>query len=254
MPITLAHPAAVLPLRRTGLPMTGLVLGSMAPDVPLFLFGAHGMSLTHSWWSVPTLDTAMAVGAALVWFHWLRDALVAMSPAWVRGRLAPHCVITRRQQVLTPLAAAVGAATHVIWDSFTHADRWGVRRIAWLHEWHTIGPRSDWGYHWAQFGCGILGMAVVLAAAGLWLRGQAPHRPVQPHRVGPAIQAGVVAVGILAGLVAAVLYRRHGLELMAVNAVVWSLVVVAVGGIVAAAAWPLVRPERDQRPVERQGR
>ena len=37
MPFTLAHPAVVLPLRGLGLPMTALVAGSMAPDLPQML-------------------------------------------------------------------------------------------------------------------------------------------------------------------------------------------------------------------------
>lgn len=35
MPFTLAHPAYVLPLRRLGLPVSALAVGSMVPDVPL---------------------------------------------------------------------------------------------------------------------------------------------------------------------------------------------------------------------------
>ena len=37
MPITFAHPAAVLPLARTGLPLTALAIGSMVPDLPMFV-------------------------------------------------------------------------------------------------------------------------------------------------------------------------------------------------------------------------
>ncbi|MGH8296134.1 MAG: DUF4184 family protein, partial [Steroidobacteraceae bacterium] len=38
MPFTLAHPAAVLPLRRAPLLRTvPLIIGSMTPDVPYFL-------------------------------------------------------------------------------------------------------------------------------------------------------------------------------------------------------------------------
>lgn len=36
MPVTIAHPAAVLPLRGLGLPLSAMVIGSMAPDLPVF--------------------------------------------------------------------------------------------------------------------------------------------------------------------------------------------------------------------------
>ncbi|QWC85882.1 DUF4184 family protein [Nocardioidaceae bacterium] len=39
MPVTVAHPAAILPLRRLGLPTAALAAGAMAPDVPLLTGG-----------------------------------------------------------------------------------------------------------------------------------------------------------------------------------------------------------------------
>ncbi|MFE3273804.1 DUF4184 family protein [Nocardia sp. NPDC059239] len=47
MPFTLAHPAAVLPIRRV-LWFPGLVAGSIAPDIPYYLrIGVDG-ELTHA--------------------------------------------------------------------------------------------------------------------------------------------------------------------------------------------------------------
>ena len=36
MPFTVSHAAAVLPLQRLGLPLTALMIGSMAPDFGYF--------------------------------------------------------------------------------------------------------------------------------------------------------------------------------------------------------------------------
>jgi hypothetical protein len=54
--MTLAHPVAVLPLRRFGLPMAAMVIGSMVPDVPLFLRWSSGYQVSHS--------TRSAIGTA----------------------------------------------------------------------------------------------------------------------------------------------------------------------------------------------
>ncbi len=56
------------------------------------------------------------------------------------------------------LAVVLGALTHLVWDSFTHAGRWGVEVVPWLHTEHLGLP----GYTWAQFASGLLGLAVLV--------------------------------------------------------------------------------------------
>ncbi|RHW25669.1 DUF4184 family protein [Nocardioides immobilis] len=64
--MTLAHPAAVLPLGRLGLPMTALVAGSVVPDIPLFLWWVRGYELTHSLVGILVVDVVLAVGVVLL--------------------------------------------------------------------------------------------------------------------------------------------------------------------------------------------
>ncbi len=47
MPFTPSHVAAVLPLARTGLPPTALVVGSVAPDLPYYLPLPVAAATTH---------------------------------------------------------------------------------------------------------------------------------------------------------------------------------------------------------------
>ena len=56
------------------------------------------------------------------------------------------------------LGVVVGTVTHLVWDSFTHAGRWGVEVVPWLHTEHLGLP----GYKWAQFASGLLGLAVIV--------------------------------------------------------------------------------------------
>jgi hypothetical protein len=58
----------------------------------------------------------------------------------------------------------VGAATHVLWDTFTHAARWGTNHVAWLGAMH--GPLE--GYRWMQYAGGVVGAAVLAATAARW--------------------------------------------------------------------------------------
>lgn len=178
MPVTLAHPAAVLPLRGLGLPLSAMVLGSMTPDLPVLgrIWGLYGF--THSLLGIVTVDLALALGLLVFWDRWGRDALVDATPDAVRRRLPERARIGRRAWLLAPAAAVLGSITHVVWDSFTHPDRWGVRQVAWLQETH--GPLP--GQQWAQFASGIIGLLVVGLALVTHLR-RLPAGPPRPRRL-----------------------------------------------------------------------
>lgn len=69
--------------------MTAMVIGSMIPDVPLFLGWVRGYEVTHSLAGVLTVDIAVTMVVLAIWFALLRDALVDLSPAIIRSRLSP---------------------------------------------------------------------------------------------------------------------------------------------------------------------
>ncbi|UMG93240.1 DUF4184 family protein [Nocardioides sp. TF02-7] len=240
MPVTLAHPAAVLPLGRLGLPMAALVAGSMAPDLPVFLqsWGAYGV--THSAVGVVTVDVVVAMVALVAWSVVARDAVVDMAPDRARSRLEPWVRPTRREWLLAVPAACLGAATHVVWDAFTHPGRWGPRHVEWLHNDHAGLPGSKW----LQYASGVVGLAVVAWAALRHLRSRAP-RPgpraprVLPPATLPAAVAGAALVGLSSGAV-----HAPDLHDMAYFAVVHGLIALVVLCSVACAAWHGVRRRR----------
>ncbi|MFC8454965.1 DUF4184 family protein [Kitasatospora sp. NPDC057223] len=141
MPFTLSHPAAVLPFlagarARGPLVASALIAGSMAPDLPFFadslVRGAYRQgALAHRWWAVPTVDVALAGVLVAGWHGLLREPLVALLPErWAgaaeamtaRGGAGPRL----ERAGWFAVSAAVGAATHVGWDGFTHGGRYGV--------------------------------------------------------------------------------------------------------------------------------
>lgn len=151
MPFTLSHAAAVLPgIRRDGtgrgpLVASALVAGSFAPDLTYFAdtaipgameFGA----VTHAAWGVVTVDVLITGLAVAVWLL-LREPLVALLPERARGRVyaclggprpatgAGRGVLHLRGAAWFAVSAVIGSATHVVWDAFTHHDRWGVRLV-----------------------------------------------------------------------------------------------------------------------------
>ncbi|KAA1380308.1 DUF4184 family protein [Aeromicrobium fastidiosum] len=239
MPLTLSHPAAVLPLRRLGLPASVMVIASMVPDVPLFLGSSAGYSATHAWTGVVTIDLLLTVGVVAVWFVVVRDALVDLAPDAVRLRLPPRARLDRRQLLLLPVAACLGSATHVVWDAFTHPGRWGVRQVGWLQADHA----GLAGHQWAQYASGVIGLAIVAGAVLAHLRSAGPPDVDRPARRLPAATLpAVVGLAAAAGVFSALRTAPAALDLLAFNGVVDSLIVLTLGLVVVSLVWNARRP------------
>ncbi|MER7840004.1 DUF4184 family protein [Streptomyces sp. NPDC096040] len=146
MPFTLSHAAAVLPAVRhdgTGrgrLVPAVLVAGSFSPDLTYYAASAVPDAMefgvfTHSFTGVLTVDVLFSWALVALWVL-VREPLVALLPRARQGRPAAllRCGAPRARAGLSLTArwyvsAALGALTHVVWDAFTHHDRWGTRLI-----------------------------------------------------------------------------------------------------------------------------
>lgn len=123
MPITFAHPVAVLPFARH-LPLSALVAGSIAPDVAYYLPISLSGTATHSVAGILCWDLLIGL-ALLVAFRLSTGPAAALLPV----SLTPtrYSRQTRPHVVLTVVAIPLGAATHVIWDSFTQTAGFAVQ-------------------------------------------------------------------------------------------------------------------------------
>ncbi|MFD3681124.1 DUF4184 family protein [Streptomyces sp. NPDC058613] len=185
MPFTLSHAAAVLPaVRRTGrargpLVASALVLGSFAPDTFYFadaVVGGGVMSygtFTHTLTGVLTADALLTAVLAACWLL-LREPLAALVPRRQRGRvyafLRGERWRGRRRPALALwfyLSAVAGSLTHVVWDSFTHLDRWGTNALPALGEPVAFGLPL---YSYLQYGSSALAACALLWFAGTALR------------------------------------------------------------------------------------
>ncbi|MFE6198582.1 DUF4184 family protein [Streptomyces sp. NPDC057838] len=144
MPFTLSHAAAVLPAVRTDGSGRGrlvpavLVAGSFAPDMTYYAASVLPEAMTfgdvtHSFPGVFTVDVLVAWALVGLWLL-VREPLVALLPRARQGRVAAlvRCGSPRARVRLSLVAwwygsAVLGALTHVVWDAFTHLDRWGMR-------------------------------------------------------------------------------------------------------------------------------
>lgn len=171
VPFTASHIAAVLPIARSPLVSSALVIGSMSPDFPYYLPVPVSSEVTHSLDGAVSVDVLLGLVVFMAWHGLLTRPALAASPAGLRGRIPAHAVRGLRIRLSTPrrlqrvlLSLFMGAATHVGWDSFTHAGGWGPTHVPWLAQQH--GPLT--GYGWAQYGSGVFGALFVARWLVLW--------------------------------------------------------------------------------------
>lgn len=188
MPFTLSHAAAVLPAVRTDGTGRGplvpavLVAGSLAPDMTYYaasvVSGAMEFGdVTHSFPGVFTVDVLVAWALVGLWLL-VREPLVALLPRARQGRVstlvrcgAPRARV-RPSLVLRWYASAVlGALTHVVWDAFTHLDRWGMRLFPVLGQ-EVAGSPLYW---YLQYGGSAVAAVVIAVFVARAVR-RAPER------------------------------------------------------------------------------
>lgn len=187
MPFTVSHAVVALPFVRTPLAPAAVAVGAMTPDLPLFLSGTPlTYDVTHSVAWIP-LTVLVALALLLVWRCVLRPAARELSPGWLAARLSPAWdappgagaretfALRGRGRpswqgaVLLVLALAIGVASHIAWDWFTHEGRVGTEALPVLDV--AWGPLP--GYKWLQYGSSVAGL-VVLAVWALVRLGRAP--------------------------------------------------------------------------------
>jgi hypothetical protein len=232
MPFTPSHIAAVLPMMRrpaTRLPFvpTALVIGSMIPDVPLFTPYWPSYQQTHSAVGVLTVD-ALATCAAVALFHLVfRAPLIELLPRRIGDRLPEPTRLGRTRDLLwIPVAGAFGAATHAVWDSFTHwrsTAIWGPRlgsEVLGLPLYNVLQHLST------VSGLLVLGWWVARRLRGMPLRHREGLRLSTGLRVAAAVAIGVVAMTGAATQLAS--HRSRPLE----SLLFWASI-----GLVTSTAW-----------------
>ncbi len=170
MPFPLAHPAAVLPLKRycpRRLNFPALVIGSLSPDAG-YCFGNSDFS--HTFFP-GSFAFCLPVGLLmLACFYALRWPLVAILPGRLKQAFLPSCQRPVGSLFLIVPSLLIGAWTHIFLDSLTHSDGWMVGHLLFLQKpvplmW-TGGIK---GYEALYLGCTFFGVAWVAICYWGWL-------------------------------------------------------------------------------------
>ncbi|NND07781.1 MAG: DUF4184 family protein [Saprospiraceae bacterium] len=168
MPFTLAHPAIVIPLRKTGikLSLTGLIIGSMAPDLEFLLQMREVESVGHHWYGILLFDVPIAILLSFLFHNLLRNKLLVNLPRAYRKRCIHLLDFNWNKYAMKNkgrllLSFFIGILSHLAWDAFTHHDSLVVSQLPFLsadiHFMHYTLPV----YFSLQILCSLLGMAMV---------------------------------------------------------------------------------------------
>jgi len=142
MPFTVSHAAAVFVFRRCRLIWSAFIVGSMAPDFPYIVASTEYRQIGHHFPGV-LLFTVPTALFALWFFHAvIKRPIAGLLPASMQAKLQPQlgnfafAGAARFAAIL--FSIALGIATHVLWDSFTHPFTWIWWHVPWLQQWVKV--------------------------------------------------------------------------------------------------------------------
>jgi hypothetical protein len=130
MPFTFAHPAIVLPLTKWNneyFSLTGLIIGSMVPDVEYFIRMKIHSEHSHTFSGLFYFDLPVGLILYLLFVSFIRASFILHLPAYLRDRF--QCVFRYKSLFIVLLSIFIGAVTHLFWDSFTHEKGYIVQHI-----------------------------------------------------------------------------------------------------------------------------
>jgi hypothetical protein len=243
MPFTISHAAAALPvhaLSNSRLPLAALMIGSLSPDLVFYIPRSVEYDLSHSFTGLFTI--CLPIGL-LIWMFFVR-VLERPTLAWLpdqwRVRVAPTPAWSVRSLLVAAAAVVLGAATHLIWDSFTHSSTPVVDALpSFRNEVFTVGEFPIRFYYLLQLLSSVFGL-VVLAVWALRI----PRKPRLPDsECVPAMMPrpgyrdrwfALAFVGAMSVAVALLNLARYG-ALAPVDVMVFALLVGGMAG--AAVGW-----------------
>ncbi|MGO4212806.1 DUF4184 family protein [Terriglobus sp. 2YAB30_2] len=195
MPFTAAHAVAALPFRRTRLNTAALVVGCLSPDFEYFLRLVPRGSFGHTLPGALLLDLPLSLAVLWLFQQYVADALIATAPRLFplrqnpMGKIFTSSIPTFFVMVLSIL---LGAATHIIWDAFTHPGFWPYRHLP-LLKYNLQLPLDGFieVFKLLQYVSTALGLCVL---AVLWRRWVF----TTSHRQTPAVRRPLLSMAALA--------------------------------------------------------
>lgn len=182
------------------------------------------------------LDLPLALAMLWLFHRYAKEPLWAILPQSVRQRieLGPRSLPFRDpvRMLLIAVSVLVGAATHLVWDSFTHDSFWPYRHVAFLSQTVVVPVLGavEW-YKILQHASSVFGLVAISVWAFSWYRSSGDVR--SPGLANPTGSArAAFAVLALAAILAATVrtaialqhpWLRHTPEILIAQGVITAL-------------------------------
>jgi hypothetical protein len=166
MPLTFAHPAAVLPFFKKSnyVHFTAMVLGSMAPDFEYFLRGQPGGEIGHTLLGFLYFNLPLVVLINIIYHSIIHKSFVLHLPRKLQViEKKTHDPYKWRRVIVFIYSALFGMVTHIVWDSFTHVNGYMLQKLSVLQHSFTIGGYMVPLYKFLQHGSTMMGLMLILA-------------------------------------------------------------------------------------------
>jgi hypothetical protein len=169
MPFTPAHASIVLPFVNSRyVSATGLVIGSMSPDFEYFIRMSVRGEYGHTAWGILYFDIPLTLVLALLFHLVIKKNLIVNLPQFFQQRLTDllrtdFVSYLKKHVVVFLISAGIGAASHVLWDDFTHGDGYFVRVVPLVRGYYI--PMFGWRqplWHVLQHVSTMVGLLVVM--------------------------------------------------------------------------------------------
>ena len=214
MPFTVSHAAAVLPLRKLNLVSSAFIVGSMAPDFPYIIGNTLYRDLGHQFPGLIEFTIPASLIALWLFHNVIKGPIIQLLPAAVQARLRDqtgHFSFLPARRFRAVLGSIVlGVASHLIWDSFTHAYSRPWWHFAILRSWvHVpIVKHRVPMFEILQYGSTVFGMLALAIWVWLWYRqSPLPAEPASQSRPKSyfGLAVAMLAIAAAAGVVRAVI-------------------------------------------------
>ncbi|MEO6902454.1 MAG: DUF4184 family protein [Bacteroidia bacterium] len=144
MGFTFSHPALILPFKylpRKYYSLSGLIMGSMAPDFEYFLRWDNQSVLSHTFKGVFLFDIPFSIIALIIFHEIMRNILISNAPSFIKERLTFLLEMNwfdyfKKNALLVLCSIFIGVCTHLFWDNYTALNGYFVRKNTFLTTQH----------------------------------------------------------------------------------------------------------------------
>jgi hypothetical protein len=246
MPFTFSHPAIVLPLtlKKFRLSATGLIIGSMTPDFEYFLRMRNVSKYSHTYAGLFWFDLPLALLLCFIYHTIVRNSLFDNLPIFLKERFIIYKNFQwenyfQKNWVVVCISILIGAASHIVWDAFTHEALFFVEKDPELSTVMKVGTINLAGYKFLQLASSIVGLLVVIISIILLKK-----RPVVNKTINYKYWMIVVLI------ILSVMFMRFigGLEINAYRRVMVSFISSV---IIALILTPMIISQQEQQRKDR---